>query len=431
MRRPIRIPFPLFLSPHQLFRRLRRRYPNSFLLESRSGPRRLARYSLIGAGPKEFFRDTRAADPTVLARDVIHQHRLPSVAGFGGGLVGAIGYDAAFHFLPTGLPPRAPTYLLGLYLDAIVFDHLHGRVYYSTTGEDRSEEFREAAERSEPGPVPLRRGRMRSSTTQDEFEEGVRTIQRRIRDGDTYQTVLSRRLTAPVTGDSDALYERLRDANPSPYMYHLAFGDTEILGSSPEMLVRVEHDTIETYPIAGTRPRGATTSEDRALVRELTSDPKENAEHLMLVDLARNDVGRVAATGTVRVPRFRRIESYANVHHLVSHVTGRLAKGRTSLDAFRSLFPAGTVSGAPKIRAMQILHRLEARPRGFYAGAVGRFGFNGDVDAAITIRTAVIQGNELQVQAGAGIVQDSVPAREFEETRHKADAILRNVEGPR
>lgn len=429
-RAPTKKPFPVFLSPHQLFRRLRRRYKDAFLLESRTGPRRMARYSLIGAKPAERFHDRHAENPTPLIREVLGQHRVAPGTGFSGGLVGAIGYGAAAHFAPTGLRPRAPTYLLGLHLDAIVYDHLRGHVYYSTVGEDRSEEFRDAAERAEPPARPLRRGALRSSFARRDFEAGVRSIQRRILDGETYQTVLSRALTAAVGGDADHLYERLRESNPSPYMYHLDFGRTQILGSSPEMLVRVERRTIETFPIAGTRPRSPHPRIDRRLTRELRDDPKENAEHLMLVDLARNDVGRVAATGSVEVPSFRKVESYANVHHLVSQVVGRLAPRKDSLDAFESLFPAGTLTGAPKVRAMQILDGLEPSPRGLYGGAVGYFGLNGDLDAAITIRTAVIEGDRLTVQAGAGIVQDSVPAREFEETQHKAAAILRYVEAP-
>jgi anthranilate synthase component I len=424
VRQPRRVPLPVFLAPNQLYERLRRRHRHAFLLESRGGPRRLARYSLIGFGPREFFQDRKGADPLPLAREVVRQHRVDDHRGFPGGLVGAVAYDAVHHFDAPSHRRRAPHFLLGLYTDAVIFNHLEGRVSYVTLEEDRSQDVLEAAEERPVPPQPLRIGRIRTNTGRDDFYAMVRETQRRIRDGETYQTVLSRRFDAPYRGDLGALYDEIRVRNPSPYMYDLDFGATRILGSSPEMLVRVERGQVETFPIAGTRPLGKSPRHDALLKRELLADPKENAEHIMLVDLARNDVGRVSRIGTVRVPEYRKIESYSSVHHMVSRVTGRLRRGLDGFDAFRSIFPAGTVSGAPKIRAMQIIDELEKDPRGFYAGSVCYFGLNGDLDSAITIRSLVAHAGRLSVQAGAGIVADSRPEQELAETTHKAASIL-------
>ena len=425
MTKPRHVPIPVFLSPNQLFERVRRRHSQSFLLESRSGPKRMARYSIIGFEPEEFFHDRSGKDPVALADEVLTQHQVSTRTGFAGGLVGAVAYDAIRHFDAPNHPKNPPHYLLGLYKDAIVYNHLAGTVAYVSHGEDRSQDVLDAAEAPEPRAEPLSVGRVTSNKSRDEFVDMVKETKRRIRDGETYQTVLSRRFDASYRGNPDSLYEEIRVRNPSPYMYYLDFGPTKIVGSSPEMLVRVERGLIETFPIAGTRPKGATPREDARLRRQLVADPKENAEHLMLVDLARNDVGRVSEYGSVKVPDYQTVESYSSVHHLVSRVTGRLRKDRSALEAFQSLFPAGTVTGAPKIRAMQIIDELEAEPRGLYAGAVGYFGLNGDLDTAITIRTLVADDDgHLSVQAGAGIVQDSDPDREFEETQHKANAIL-------
>lgn len=432
MANPRRVPLPVFLAPNQLFERIRRRHRHSFLLESREGPKRLARYSIIGFSPREFFQDRRGADPTVLAREVVRQNRVSNGTGFLGGLVGAVAYDSVSHFDARRHPRHPPHYLFGLYTDAIVYNHLAGRVEYMTLDEDRSAEVLEAANAPPPRKEPLRIGRPRSNTTKDQFIDMIGQTKRRIHEGETYQTVLSRRFDTSYRGSLDHVYDEIRVRNPSPYMFHLDFGPTKIIGSSPEMLVRVERQVVETFPIAGTRPIGANARENNRLKKELAADPKENAEHIMLVDLARNDVGRVAQVGTVRVPEYKFVESYSSVHHLVSRVTGRLAKGKDAVDAFRSIFPAGTVTGAPKLRAMQIIDELEDEPRGFYAGSVCYFGLNGDLDSAITIRTLTADDEDrLSVQAGAGIVQDSVPEREFEETQHKADAILGFLEARR
>jgi anthranilate synthase component 1 len=266
-----------------------------------------------------------------------------------------------------------------------------------------------------------------SGFTREGFEAAVRRAKQYIVDGDIMQVVLSQRLSIPFRAPPLDLYRALRGLNPSPYMYYLDLGDSHIVGSSPEILVRLEDDVITVRPIAGTRPRGTTEKEDHVLERELLNDPKERAEHVMLIDLGRNDVGRVAKIGTVRVTEQMVVERYSHVMHIVSNVIGRLAPNLTCIDALRATFPAGTVSGAPKIRAMEIIDELEPVKRGVYAGAVGYLDWRGDLDTAIAIRTAVIKDQVLHIQAGAGIVHDSVPEREWEETMNKGRAIFRAV----
>ncbi|HHY47317.1 MAG TPA: anthranilate synthase component I family protein [Firmicutes bacterium] len=262
----------------------------------------------------------------------------------------------------------------------------------------------------------------------DEFCDRVRKAKEFIRAGDIFQVVLSRRVSRPLTCSPFDIYRALRSLNPSPYLYYLDFGRIQLIGSSPETLVRLENGVIESCPIAGTRPRGQDAAQDAALARELLADEKERAEHVMLVDLARNDVGRVAVPGTVCVPTFMEVEYYSDVMHLVSSVRGRLKEGRDAFDVLAACFPAGTVSGAPKVRAMEIIDELEPVRRGPYAGAVGYFGFNGNMDTAITIRTLTVADGLVHVQAGAGIVADSEPEREFLECQHKARAMFRALE---
>jgi anthranilate synthase component 1 len=267
-----------------------------------------------------------------------------------------------------------------------------------------------------------------SNVSRDEFEQVVRTAKEYIAAGDIYQVVLSQRFETALQADPFTVYRALRHINPSPYMYFLRVGDRSIVGSSPEMLVRVEGRRVETHPIAGTRPRGRTEEEDVRLAEELKRNEKERAEHVMLVDLGRNDVGRVAAYGTVRVPTYMTLERYSHVMHLVSIVEGRLDDQHDRLDALVACFPAGTVSGAPKVRAMEIISELENRRRGVYAGAVGYVDFAGNLDFCITIRTVLIENGRAFVQAGAGIVADSNPTAEYEETRDKARAVIRALE---
>jgi anthranilate synthase component 1 len=267
-----------------------------------------------------------------------------------------------------------------------------------------------------------------SNRTREDFEEAVRKIKEHIAAGDCYQAVLSQRFTTRITAPPIEIYRALRAINPSPYMYILRGFGVDIIGASPEMLLRVEDGVIETHPIAGTRRRGHNAADDQRLADELLADPKERAEHLMLVDLGRNDIGRVAEAGTVEVPQFMEIERYSHVMHLVSRVTGKLRSGITPLDALRACFPAGTVSGAPKIRAIEIIAELEPDQRGPYAGCVGFLGFDGTLETAITIRTIYLQNGVAHVQAGAGVVADSVPALEWQETQNKARALLRAIE---
>jgi anthranilate synthase component I len=268
---------------------------------------------------------------------------------------------------------------------------------------------------------------VQSNVTREAFESGVRAIKERIAAGDVYQAVLSQRFEVPVAADPFTVYRALRHVNPSPYMYYIRMGGLAIVGSSPEMLVRVEGRKVETHPIAGTRPRGRSEEEDLRLAEELKRNEKERAEHVMLVDLGRNDVGRVADIGTVRVPQYMALERYSHVMHLVSTVEGRLSEVNDHLDALVACFPAGTVSGAPKIRAMQILAGLEPTRRDIYAGAIGYIDFAGNLDTCIAIRTITIRNGVARVQAGAGIVADSNPAAEYEETRDKARALLQAI----
>jgi anthranilate synthase component 1 len=261
--------------------------------------------------------------------------------------------------------------------------------------------------------------------TREHFEETVRRCKEYILAGDAFQIVPSQRFTAPLRCDPFDLYRALRTVNPSPYMFYLQFGDLRVAGSSPEILVRADRGEVTIRPIAGTRPRGKTPEEDDALADDLLADPKECAEHLMLVDLGRNDVGRVARIGTVRVDDFMTIERYSHVMHIVSNVRGELAEGKDAFDALRAGFPAGTLSGAPKIRAMEIIDEVETVRRGLYGGAVGYISYSGDLDSCIVIRTAVIKGDRVHIQAGAGIVADSVPATEWLETVNKAKALFR------
>jgi len=263
---------------------------------------------------------------------------------------------------------------------------------------------------------------------QSEYEQNVRRAKEYIEAGDIFQVVLSQRLETRFSGDVLRVYRILKRINPSPYMYCLDFGDRKIVGSSPEMLVRVENRTVMTYPIAGTRPRGKTPEEDTRLEKDMLTDVKERAEHVMLVDLGRNDVGRVAEYGSVRVTKFMGVEKYSHVQHMVSEVEGRIMPGMDEFDAFKSIFPAGTVSGAPKVRAMEIIDELEKDCRGIYAGAVGYFSFNHNMDMAISIRTIIVEKDTAYIQAGAGIVADSIPEREYQESLNKAQGLLKTLE---
>ncbi len=438
----IRVPLEDAPSPHEAHRRLAAQYDGSFILESREGPERLARYSFVGFNPAGTVACDRnglhvtgdlpapsSDQPPIeyLRRVQAFYHTDDHVTPFVGGLVGSLGY----HFsrltepiLDDGSPESWPRFLFGLYLDAIVYDHVKETVHYVSRGPDRRAAVHDALAQ-DPASRRLTVGSVTSPVDEDDFVDRVAKAQQLIRAGECFQIVLSRPYTADYRGSLAPLYEWLRDAARVPYLYHLRFpGNRQLLGASPEMLVRVRQGACSTFPIAGTRPVTGDAAADEAAGRDLLADPKERAEHAMLVDLARNDLSRVCQAGTVKVQAFQELHRFPNVQHLVSHVTGQLDAGRDALDAVAAVFPAGTVSGAPKIRAQQHIAELESHDRGPYAGAVAYVSFNGDFDSAIAIRSLSADGDRLTVQAGAGIVNASQPESEFQETRHKAGTLL-------
>lgn len=352
---------------------------------------------------------------------------------FLGGAVGYIGFDAVGYWEQKLAKVKGKTVLPDMqfcfYEEGVIYDHQKREEFYfhSDRTRDRQSEIEQLSKKHhEMGDFSI--SKVKTNVKQKKFEGSVRKAKKYIREGDIFQVVLSKRFDFDFKGDLLRFYSELRKLNPSPYMYFLDFGKTSIIGSSPEMLVRVENGIVETFPIAGTRPMTSSKMQNKKLKDELLADPKERAEHIMLVDLARNDVGRVAKWGTVSVPEFMVVKEFSHVQHIVSQVTGKLEKGLDCFDALRSIFPAGTVSGAPKIRAMEIIEELETERRGPYAGAVGYFSFNGNMDSAITIRTLVAHGNKASIQAGAGIVADSNPKTEWFETEHKARALFNAIE---
>jgi len=439
--------------------------PYTFLLESVVGGERFGRYSFIGLPARTRIRahgtaievedngtivERHEGDPLAFVASFLRRYRAapaPGLPRFCGGLAGMFGYDTVRHIerrLAATAPPAAPSLaaipdiLLLLTEELVVVDNLAGKIsviVYADPGVPDA--FARATARlaelrrrlRAPVAIPFQTGapvtQARSEFGADAFKAAVRKIKDYIVAGDAMQVVLSQRLSRPFTSSPLSLYRALRSLNPSPYMFYYDFGDFHVVGASPEILVRKEGATVTLRPIAGTRPRGATRDADEKLAQELTADPKEIAEHVMLVDLGRNDVGRVAATGSVNVTERMMVERYSHVMHIVSNVEGTLKPGLTSLDVLRASFPAGTVSGAPKVRAMEIIDELEPARRGVYAGAVGYVSFQDDMDTAIAIRTAVIRDGVLHVQAGAGIVHDSVPESEWQETENKARAIMR------
>jgi anthranilate synthase component 1 len=432
-------------SPVEVYARLRERFDHTYLLESAAGPRRLAQYSFIGFDPeatvqvkdglattigRERERATYlVADPlaplAALTREARCSYRGLRLTG---GAVGYISYDSIRYWerIPRRSSQRRfPDAEFGIYFDGLFYNHQSQEAFYYTLGEDRCDIALEQGPSVDPEAGKLECGEPRPNISQGEFEENVLKAKEYIAAGDILQVVLSRRYDMGFDGDLLGFYRALREINPSPYMYFLQMGEREIVGSSPEMLVRVTGQEAETFPIAGTRPRVDDEQKNKALAKELLSDPKERAEHTMLVDLARNDLGRVCQYGTVNVPEFMEVHEFSHVQHIVSHVTGKLREGIDAFDAFRAVFPAGTVSGAPKVRAMEIIEELETAPRGPYAGAVGYFSLNGNSDFAITIRTLVAEEKHASIQAGGGIVADSIPSKEWEETEHKATALLK------
>jgi len=440
----------------------------TFLLESVVGGERFGRYSFIGLPAKIRIRvrgthvdvedrggivERFDGDPLAFLRDYMKRFRAaprPGLPRFCGGLAGYFGYDTVRHIEPR-LAGRAPTgaggldgvpdMLLLLTDELAVIDNLSGRIYLIVYADpatanaywaahDRLQELRRKLRM--PVAIPYQTAsavtQPRSETVSDAYQAAVRRAKEYIAAGDIMQVVLSQRLSLPFTESPLSLYRALRSVNPSPYMFYYDFGDFHVVGASPEILVRKEGNAVTLRPIAGTRPRGATREADERFATELAADPKELAEHVMLLDLGRNDVGRVAETGGVRVTERMAIERYSHVMHIVSNVEGTLKPGLSAFDVLAATFPAGTVSGAPKVRAMEIIDELEPTRRGVYAGAVGYISFQDDMDTAIAIRTAVVKDGTLYVQAGAGIVHDSVPETEWQETQSKARAVLRAAE---
>jgi anthranilate synthase component 1 len=402
--------------------------------------------------------------------------RLPDLPRFVGGAVGYLSYEAVACFERLPVPERRGYNIpLGVwqFVDTLlVFDHLRHKIKILThvhlDTSDLEGEYRRGVAKIEElvarlrGPLPPEtrhtaprrqappatgsadyvanyepwpaepappvQSAVSSNVTPERYGQMVERVKEYIAAGDAFQVVPSQRFSRPVSSDPFTIYRALRTINPSPYMFYLHTPDCDLVGASPELLVRVEEGVVTTHPIAGTRPRGRDDEHDSALAEELLADEKERAEHLMLVDLGRNDIGRVATAGSVRVPTFMTVEKFSHVMHIVSHVTGRLRPDMTALDALRAVFPAGTVSGAPKIRAMQIIAELEGQQRGIYAGAVGHVGFNGDLDTCIALRTMLVKDGVAYVQAGGGVVADSDPALEFQESCNKAAALLRAIE---
>ena len=436
---------------------------DSFLLESVEGGEHLARYSFLGKAPFLKFRargkevrlesgegtEILRGKPLEALRELLAKYRRPAVIGlppFTGGAVGFFSYDSSRYLeaIPDGCRDDLgmDDIRLGFYDTVLAFDHLRHRiliivhVHNDGTANRLRRSFDKARARMEeigsrlsgPLPEPVAGPWIGSEPLQpirsaDSFRDGVKKAKEFIRAGEIYQVVLSQRFEGTVSGDPFPVYRALRMVNPSPYMFHLRSGTSAVLGASPEMLSRVEGDILTTRPIAGTRKRGATEEEDRRLAEDLLSDEKERAEHLMLLDLGRNDVGRVSVPGTVEVTEFMKVEKYSHVMHLVSNVRGRIRPGTDPLTAFLSCFPAGTVTGAPKVRAMEIIDELEIHRRGPYAGAVAYLDFGGSIDSCITIRTVVVKDGRAYLQVGAGIVADSDPGREYQETVNKAGAL--------
>jgi len=415
-------------------------------LESVEGPEKLAQFSFIGFSPTAVIRvrdgiattveneastSERIQDPVTFLRHKIQPTtKLYEGMRLIGGAVGYFSYDAVRYWerihQKNNDEDRFPDLEFGVYSDGLMYDHQKQEAYYYTTGTDRSSVIQEAL----AGTVGRRidHGQPQTNISQESFEENVRRTKEYIEAGDILQAVISKRYDFKIQGDLLAFYQALRKVNPSPYMYFLKMGTRSIVGSSPEMLIRVTGREVETFPIAGTRPRVDDRERNVILGKELLADPKERAEHTMLVDLARNDLGRTCEFGSVRVPEFMKVYQYSHVQHMVSQVTGRLREGTDAFDAFRVVFPAGTVSGAPKVRAMEIIEELENARRGPYAGAVGYFSKNANSDFAITIRTLLADGDKASIQVGAGIVADSVPSTEWEETEYKARALFKALE---
>ena len=443
---------------------------HSFLLESVVGGERIARFSFVAADPEATFsargdeitigradgsEDTLTShDPLSELKRMLEPYKpvhLPDLPRFTGGIVGYAGYDMVRYYEDFGQGPaddrHLPDLSFGLYRTMVIFDHVSKTIKVvcnAHVADDPGTAYRDAVQSIERTIERLRVGNgqavgegqldhlpqipYESNFTKAGFEQAVETCKEYIRAGDIFQVVLSQRLAVETGADPYDIYRALRVVNPSPFMFMLRSPQATLIGSSPEILCRVEDGVVTNRPLAGTRPRGKTDAEDKALEEELLGDSKERAEHIMLVDLARNDVGRVAEPKTVELSDVMTVERYSHVMHIVSDVKGKLAAGKTAFDALAAALPVGTVSGAPKIRAMEIIDELEPNRRGPYAGAVGYVDFSGNMDTCIALRTMVIAGGKVYLQVGAGVVADSVPANEYQETLNKAKALLRAIE---
>jgi len=468
-------------TPVSAYRKLADQATYSFLLESVEGEEKVARFSFLAKDP-ELILQTKGKEATItyihgqkkrvekksinntpltFIREILSRYRFVQLEGlprFCGGLVGYLSYDIVrfFERLPqkTKDDLKLPDCLLVLAKNLVIFDHLSHKIKILSCAEvpssanekQKIQAYQKAiktidhltAELKKPlAPLKNKNGRMdskplqlkaKSNFTEAEFKKIVTKAKEHIQEGDIIQVVLSQRFEVAVKTDPFNIYRALRSLNPSPYMYYLQLDHLRIIGSSPELLVRCENNVVETRPIAGTRPRGKTEVEDQTLKKELLLDPKERAEHIMLVDLGRNDLGRVCEQGSVHVSEFMIVEKYSHVMHIVSNVKGQLKKDKDGFDVLQAAFPAGTVSGAPKIRAMEIIEDLENVARGPYAGCIGYFSFSGNVDTCITIRTIVFQKGKAYIQAGAGIVADSEPHKEYLETVNKAKAQMAAID---
>ncbi len=441
--------FPFEQSPLEVFSKFYKNCESAYILESVEGPRKLSQYSFIGFNPSLTIKvkngevvtriertgeenREKVSDPLHTIERIVKDRRLPHREfRFVGGFVGHISYDAVRYW--ERLPDKAiddlkfPDFEGGVYDDGIVFDHMKRQAFYYYLNENRLAEIHRIMK--EPNDFEsLTYTQPKVNVTKEYFEKAIENAKEYVVAGDIFQVVLSKRYDFGIRGDLTNFYRSLRKINPSPYMYFLKAGDRQIVGSSPEMLVRVDNRVVETFPIAGTRPCVAKPSENRRLAEELLSDPKERAEHVMLVDLGRNDIGKVSKFGSVHVPEFMTVHRYSHVQHIVSRVVGTLRDEYNCYHALRAVFPAGTVTGAPKVRAMEIIEELEPTRRGPYAGAVGYFSYNGNADFAITIRTLVANKDKAYIQVGAGIVADSVPEKEWFETEHKAEALMKALQ---
>lgn len=449
-------------TPVSAFSKIAGKY--SFLLESVEGGENVGRYSFLGCDPYrvvlskggDVFVDGKRAgcDPLKVIKELLSEYipvKTEGLPRFHGGAVGYLGYDIVRHIeeIPDANPDdlKVPDCQLMLSDTLLVFDHVKHKIMIVSNARVEASPSRaydealkkidavakrlKAPAKLKPMDLSARGGRGAKALpnmTKKQYESAVERAKEYISSGDIIQVVLSQRFKAPLKASAFDVYRALRAINPSPYMYYFSFGDLKIVGTSPETMVRLEDGRAFIRPIAGTRPRGSDAEDDRKMEAELLADEKEKAEHIMLVDLARNDLGRVCRSGSVRVERLMSVEKYSHVMHIVSDVNGELEKDKDAFDLFRASFPAGTVSGAPKIRAMQIIDELETVRRGPYAGAVGYFDFAGNMDTCIAIRTVFIKGKQAYVQAGAGIVADSVPQKEYQESVNKAKAMLKALE---